>query len=195
MSETVRHLILKRVLGEPLVIRRAAAQAFLEGRRKEAERIDPQTCQIESWYVYVGDVYGIFEETEVGCVDKERFVRNVPDGSWVWDGHLPKHIAKALDESIERETETYEKYLECPKESRQLWEDKYELRSVIRNYAFLLRTDIGTHGLRAYLREWEERHADQLHRRTGDQTIVLLFDLISTVLDIIQSDNKAAEHT
>ena len=49
--------------------------------------------------------------------------------------------------------------------------------------------------MRAYLREWEEQHPDQLHFWTGDQTIVSLFDLVSTMLDIIQPDNKAAEHS
>ena len=204
MSETVPYVMRNAETGERLVIQlkpkgghsAAEAQAFLEGRRKEAERIDPETCQIECAYVNLVDPYDIFEEhEEFTCYSKERFVRNVPDGSWVWDSHLPKHIAKALDESIEREADTYEKYLKRPKELRQLWEVKHELRSVVSNYAFLLQSDVGMHELRAYLRRWQERHPGQLHPRTGDRTMVLLFDLVSTVLDIMQPDSKAAEHT
>jgi hypothetical protein len=208
MSEIVPHVMTNVVTGEQLVIQlkpkgghsAAEAQAFLEGRLKEAERIDPQTCEIGCWYANAVDLYGIFEDhEEFVCVGKERFVRNVPDGDWVWDGHLPEHIAKALVERIEREADTYENYLKRPKESRQLWKAKYELRRVLSNYAFFLRSDVDraadAHELRAYLREWQERHPGQLHPRTGDQTIVSLFNLVSTMLDIIQPDNQAAEHT
>ena len=208
MSETVPHVMTNAVTGEQLVIQlkpkgghsAAEAQAFLEGRLKEAERIDPQTCEIACWPANAVDLYGIFEDDEeFYCCGKECFVRNVPDGYWVWDGHLPEHIYKALVERIEREADTYENYLKRPKESRQLWEAKHELRRVLRNYTFFLRPGVDwaadAHELRAYLREWQERHPDQLHPRTGDRTLVVLFELVRTMLDIIQPDNKAAEHT
>jgi hypothetical protein len=207
MSETVPHVMTNAVTGEQLVIQlkpkggdsAVEAQAFLEERLKEAERIDPQSCEIGRWYANAVDVYGIFEEhEEFACYGNERFVRNVPDGGWVWDGHLPEHIAKAPVERMNREADTYENYLKRPKESRQLWEAKKELRRVLGNYAYFLRSDVRraayAQELRAYLREWQERHPDQLHPRTGDLTIVSLFDLVSTMLDIIQPDNQAAEH-
>jgi hypothetical protein len=204
MSKTVPHVMTHR---EQWVIQcvtqfkprdgrsAAEAQAFLEGRLKEAERIDPQTC--EYWYAYadIVDPYNIFEDDEVlGHSEKGYFVRNVPDGDWVWYGDLPEHIFKALIERINREADTYENYLKRPKESRQLWEAKYELRRRLREYSDVSGAACA-HELRAYLREWEERHPDQLHPRTGDRTIVVLFDLVNAMLDILQPDNKAAEHT
>jgi hypothetical protein len=203
MSETVPHVTMDVVTGERHVIQlkpkggwsAAEAQAFLEGRLKEAERIDPQTCEIRWWFADAVNLYGIFEDhEEFCCFGKERFVRNVPDGDWVWVGHLPEHIAKALFERMEREADTYENYLKRPKESRQLWEAKRELRRMLRNYSFFLSSDVDraadAHKLRAYLREWQERHPDQLHPRTGDQTIVSLFRLVNTMLDIIQPDKR-----
>ena len=212
MSETVRHVMTHVTTRQQRVIHSvthlkpkggrsaAEAQAFLEGRLKETERIDPQTCEYGWWDRDGADLYNIFELGEVtGGIGRECFVRNVPDGDWVWDGDLPKHIYKALVERIEREADTYENYLKRPKESRQLWEAKYELRKMLRNYAFFLESDVDraadAHRLRAYLREWQERHPDQLHPRTGDRTIVALFKLVRTMLDIIQPDNKAAEHS
>ena len=208
MSETVPHVMTNFITGEQLVIQlkprgglsATEAQAFLEGRLKEAERIDPQTCEYGWWYAEAVNLYGIFESPKgFSCAGKECFVRNVPDGGWVWDGHLPEHTYKALVERIERETDTYENYLKRPKESRQLWEAKHELRRMLGNYAFFLRSDVDrtadAHKLRAYLRKWQEQHPDQLHDRSGDRTIVSLFDLVNTMLDIIQPDNKAAEDT
>jgi hypothetical protein len=31
------------------------------------------------------------------------FARNLPDGTWVWFGHLPEEICKALFERMDRE--------------------------------------------------------------------------------------------
>jgi hypothetical protein len=214
MSKTVPHVMTHVTTREQRVIQKvtqlkpkggrsaAEAQAFLEGRLKEADRIDPQTCEYCFGYVDLVDPYNIFEDDEMlkGYCDKGYFVRNVPDGDWVYEGDLPEHIYKALVERINREADTYENDLKRPKESRQLWEAKYELRRGLRNCSFLLRPDVSVgaacaHELRAYLREWEERHPDQLHPRTGDRTIVVLFDLVNAMLDILQPDNKAAEHT
>jgi hypothetical protein len=72
MSETVPHVMTNAVTGEQLVIQlkpkgghsAVEAQAFLEERLKEAERIDPQNCEIGRWYANAVDVYGIFEEHE-----------------------------------------------------------------------------------------------------------------------------------
>jgi hypothetical protein len=209
MSETLPHVMMNAVTGEQLVIQlkpkyawsAAEAQAFLEGRLKEAESIDPQTCEIGRWYVCAVDLYNIFEvPEEFDVYGKERFVRNVPDGSWwVWDGHLPEHIYKAVVERIELEADTYENYLERPKESRELWEAGHELRRVLSKYSFFLRSDVDrarhAHELRVYLREWHERHSAQLHPWIVDRTMVSLLYLADTMLDIIQPDNKTVEHT
>jgi hypothetical protein len=146
MSKTVPHVMTHVTTREQRVIRKvthlkpkggrsaAEAQALLLGRLKEAERIDPQTCEYWFGYADIVDPYNIFEDGE-GCDDKGYFVRNVPDGSWVWDGDLPEHIMKALFERINREDDTYENYLKRPKESRQLWEAKYELRRRLGDYS------------------------------------------------------------
>ena len=175
MSDTREQWIIQRVSQlKPRGGRSAAeAQAFLEGRLKEAERIDPQTCEIGWWYADAVNLYGIFEDhEEFCCVGKECFVRNVPDGDWVWDGHLPEHAYKALVERIEREADTYENYLKRPKESRQLWEAKGELRFVLRNYASFLRWDIDraadAHRLRAYLRDGKRSIPDRRPGRRGN---------------------------
>jgi hypothetical protein len=201
MSETIEQHVIRCVTHlKPKGGRSAAeAQALLLGRLKEAERIDPLTCKYWHCYHEIVEPYNFFECGEVSGLEWGCFVRNVPDGDWVYEGDLPEHIYKALAQRINRENDTYEKYLKRPKESRQLWEAKHELRGVLGTYSFLLRPDVDlarhAHELRARLREWQERHPDQLHPWTGDQIIVSLFDLVSTMLDIIQPDNKAPEHT
>jgi len=109
---TVPHVMVHATTGERTVIQltpkagwtAAEAQTFLAERKKKAERIDPEACEIGRWFVEAVDLYGIFDvPDEWSCVGNERFVRNVPDGDWVWVGHLPKEKAKALGERIERQ--------------------------------------------------------------------------------------------
>jgi hypothetical protein len=118
----------------------------------------------------------------------------VPDGDWVWDYDLPDHIFEALAERIKREADTYENYLKRPKESRERWEAGHELRKVLSKYSFFLQSDVDrakhAHELRAYLHEWQERDSARRHPWIDDRTIVLLFYFASTMLDIIQPDNK-----
>jgi len=45
----------------------------------------------------VVDIYGLFDvPDEWSCVGSELFVRNLPDGYWVWLGDLPEEICKAV---------------------------------------------------------------------------------------------------
>ena len=111
MSDTVPHTMTNAVTGDRHVIQlkprgdmtAAEAEAFLADRIEEANRIDPQTCEIIRYYAQAVDLYGIFEvPDEWSCVGNEQFVRNVPNGDWVWAGHLPEDIARALYERIKR---------------------------------------------------------------------------------------------
>jgi hypothetical protein len=111
-SETLPHTMTNAVIGERHVIRlkprgditAAEAQAFLAERIAEGERIDPQSCEIIRYYAEAVDLYGIFEvPREVSCVGNEMFARNLPDGTWVWFGHLPAETYKALYARMDRE--------------------------------------------------------------------------------------------
>jgi hypothetical protein len=207
MSETVPHVLTNSTDEQHVIqltpvrgLSAAEAQTFREKRRKEAEHIDPQTCEIMRRPVDWIDIYNIFQSSEWNCMySYDHFVRNGPDDQWIWEEDLPGHIREALDERIEREADTYANYLKRPKESNQLWQAKRELRTKLSYHVWSLqfdycRTEVA-HRLRAYLHEWRERNPGLLHPRTGDQTIVALFDCVSTMLDIIQPDNKTAEHT
>jgi len=199
MSETIP----VRILGGEVVQLKPAggrsvaeAQAFLEERRKEAERIDPQTCEIAWWYADWVDIYGIFERTEHAYFSKECFVRNGPDGIWVCGNDLPER--GALIERIEREAEAeaYALYLKRPKESRERWRAKHELWKALNNYNFCLAVKgyltEEAHNLRAYLREWEERHPGLLESLTVnlegvdnalDVETTVAFNLVRLMLD------------
>jgi hypothetical protein len=168
------------------------AQAFRAERVEEGERIDPDTCQIARWPVEAVDIYGIFEPPgEWSCFGKETFVRNVPDGDWVWDGDLPEDIAKALYDRIEREADTYENYLKRPKETPEVWQAKQGLWRLLSNYSFFLQLSTNTaedvRRLQETLRKWQEEHPNLVHHQTGDQGIVSMLRLVNSMLPMIQT--------
>ena len=112
MSNTVPQTMINAVTGERHVIQlkpvgdmtSAEAQAFLADRVEEGKRIDPETCDIIKYKAAVLDPYGIFEvPDDWSCVGSARFARNLPDGDWVWFGHLPEATCKALFERMEHE--------------------------------------------------------------------------------------------
>jgi polyhydroxyalkanoate synthesis regulator phasin len=198
---TVPHRITNAVTGESHFIylkpkgdmTAEEAQAFLAGRVEEGERIDPDTCQIARWPVEAVDIYGIFEPPgEWSCFGKETFVRNLPDGDWVWEGDLPNDIAKALYDRIEREADTYENYVKRPKETLEVWQAKHDLWRLLGNYSFFLRrastnTAEDVRELHEKLRKWQEQHPDLVRHQTGDQGIGAMFELVNSMLQIIQT--------
>jgi hypothetical protein len=73
------------------------AQAYLDGRIAEGKRINPENCEVMRFAVESVDLYGLFEDPgEWSCIGGETFVRNLPDGKWVYLGHLPDDIARAV---------------------------------------------------------------------------------------------------
>lgn len=79
----------------PLTV--ADVEKELAGREAEGATIDPEHCAIISYYVEPLDIYGLLDiPDEWQSAGKELFVRNLPDGHWVWLGDLPEEICKAV---------------------------------------------------------------------------------------------------
>lgn len=104
-DETVPHLMINAVTGESHTIQLppregltvADALAFLADRRAAAQLINPENCEIIKYYAEAVDIYELFDvPDEWSCVGSELFVRNLPDGQWVWFGDLPEETCKTL---------------------------------------------------------------------------------------------------
>ena len=82
----------------------ADVEAFHAERKAEAQRIDTTNCVVAGWYVQILDPYGVFDVPEEGdCIGHNWFVRNLPDGDWVWSGDLPEGTRRALEGREEKE--------------------------------------------------------------------------------------------
>src|SRR5262245_61392787 len=80
-------------------------EAFLADRKEAGKQIDPERCETIRYYVEELDVYGLFDvPVEWSQSGKKTFVRNVPDGSWVWFGDLPEQTYEALMRKFGRRT-------------------------------------------------------------------------------------------
>ena len=83
----------------------AEIETFLAERKAEALRIDPATCEVDSWHVQVLDPYGLLDvPEEARCIGRDIFVRN-PGGGWVWFGDLPEATLKAVRARLEKEND------------------------------------------------------------------------------------------
>jgi hypothetical protein len=109
--ETVPHATMNVVTGKRHVIQlkpregltAADVKAYLANREEAAKSINPENCETIKYYTEAMDIYGLFEvPDEWSCVGSELFVRNLPDGSWVWFGDLPKETCKALMDGFGR---------------------------------------------------------------------------------------------
>jgi hypothetical protein len=109
-DETVPHVTTNAMTGESHTIQLrpkagltvADVEAFLAGRRAAALLIDPANCKMISHYVEACDIYELFDvPDEWQCAGKELFVRNLPDGHWVWFGDLPEETCKAVLKRLE----------------------------------------------------------------------------------------------
>ncbi len=113
MNDTVPHATTNITTGERTTIQlrprppltAADVEAELAARKAEGARVDPKNCGIIKYYAEALDIYGLFEvPDEWSCVGSELFVRNLPDGCWVWLGDLPEETGKAvLSLSAERQ--------------------------------------------------------------------------------------------
>jgi hypothetical protein len=104
-DETIPHLMINAVTGERHTIQLrprasltvADVEAELAERKAEGALIDPAKCAIIKYYAEVLDIYGLLEvPDEWQCLSSELFVRNLPDGYWVWFGDLPEETRKTL---------------------------------------------------------------------------------------------------
>jgi hypothetical protein len=104
-DETVPHVTTNAMTGESHTIQLrpkagltvADVEAFLAGRRADAQLIDPENCEIFKYAVESVDIYELFDvPDEWSCVGGELFVRNLPDGYWVWVGDVPEETWKAV---------------------------------------------------------------------------------------------------
>ena len=71
--------------------------AFRAECREEGKRIDPLNCAVLRLHVHVLDPYGVYDlPPEAQCIGADWFVRNLPDGGWVWEHDIPKDIIEAV---------------------------------------------------------------------------------------------------
>jgi hypothetical protein len=111
MSETDGYEVTNNVTGERRVDEwrpsggrtEADVQAFLADRKEAAKLINPQNCDVVVIWGELLDVYGLYHvPDDSSCIEKDLFVRNLPDGSWVWFGDLPEEICNTLEEMLKK---------------------------------------------------------------------------------------------
>ncbi len=82
----------------------AEAKAIRADLRAAARLINPEPCQIVKHGAQIVDPYGLFDIPDKStCYGRVLFVRNPPDGPWVYEGDLPDDKCKVLDARITRE--------------------------------------------------------------------------------------------
>lgn len=109
-NETVPQVMINAVTGERQTIQltprkgltAADVESFRAERREAGKAIDLKNCTLIKYYTETLDPYELFEtHDEWSCIGSERFVRNLPDGCWVWFGDLPEATLKELYAMIE----------------------------------------------------------------------------------------------
>jgi hypothetical protein len=81
------------------VRRGAEREHWLEIRKKEALRIDPETAEVTWWYAQVLDPYGVLDQWELresNCIGRAYFARAPGGEIWVEFGDLPKETREKL---------------------------------------------------------------------------------------------------
>ena len=71
---------------------------WLEARKQEALKIDPETAEVTWWYGRTLDPYGINPDLpeEYQQVGREYFAARPGSNIWVWFGDLPHEIRDRL---------------------------------------------------------------------------------------------------
>ena len=96
-----------------------SVERWLEIRRQEALRIDPETAEVTCWYALTLDPYGVYGElSEEGAqVGREYFARSPKSDIWVWFGDLPEHVQDKLQpKRAEASRAQWELILSCVRE-------------------------------------------------------------------------------
>ena len=77
---------------------------YLDDRKHEAEKIDPQTAEVTWQYAETLDPYGVHDLPPVlRQVGREYFARHPGSEIWVWFGDLPYVVSRRLMERHEHE--------------------------------------------------------------------------------------------
>jgi hypothetical protein len=72
---------------------------YLDDRRREAVKIDPQTAEVTWWYAETLDPYGVHNlPPEIRQIGREYFARHPGREIWVWFGDLPDVTSTKLME-------------------------------------------------------------------------------------------------
>jgi hypothetical protein len=73
-------------------------EQWLEVRREEGRKIDPDTAEVEWWYAQTLDPYGVHPELPEECfqVGREYFARAPESEIWVWFCDLPSETRDKL---------------------------------------------------------------------------------------------------
>src|SRR6478752_10483747 len=85
---------------------------YLDDRKREAVKIDPQTAEVTWWYAETLDPYGICNlPPEAQQIGREYFARHRSSEIWVWFGDLPegtstKLMCREADSPVSRERGT-----------------------------------------------------------------------------------------
>ena len=73
-------------------------EQWLQIRKEEGPRIDPETAQVMWWYAQTLDPYGVYPDIpeECNCVGREYFARTPGSDIWVCFGDLPDETRETL---------------------------------------------------------------------------------------------------
>jgi hypothetical protein len=74
--------------------------AYVELRRREGRKIDPETAILEWWYTEALDPYGLGLNDDLpSCIGRDWFARRPDSHIWVNFGDLPDHVREKLQRS------------------------------------------------------------------------------------------------
>jgi hypothetical protein len=97
---------------EPSVDENSSVEQWLQARKEEATRIDPDTAEVFWTYERTLDPYGLDPDLseELQQIGREWFARTPGSDIWVWFGDLPIETRKRLERKHES-TEVYDPHL------------------------------------------------------------------------------------
>lgn len=82
-------------------------EQWLQIRKEQGRRIDPETAEVTWMYAQTLDPYGVDPELPDECwvVGREYFARSPGSDIWVWFGDLPDEIRKKLSQGLRTDCE------------------------------------------------------------------------------------------
>jgi hypothetical protein len=99
----------------------AQFEEWATSRKEAGENINIETCEIDCWYAFDFDPYGIQnrkgELSEEGGVGWNLFVRSSESHGWVSEIDLPREKVKAMYDRIERQAQRRRRETEASHEA------------------------------------------------------------------------------